>query len=81
MSLMNEPCKGKDECDRMISKCRNHLRYYVNAGNKVTSASEMRDGLTWMDGVKGVSVAAITIDPSDMPDKSFPFSIVDVTKM
>ena len=82
MTLMNEPAKGKDECDRMISKCRNHLRYYVNAGKDVTSASEMRDGLLWMDGVKGVSVSTISVNPSLMPDvKSFPFGIPDVTKL
>ena len=82
MTLMNEPCKGKDECDRMISKCRNHLRYFVNAGKDVTSASQMRDGLLWMDGVKGVSVSTITVNPSLMPNvKTFPFEIPDVTKL
>ena len=82
MTLMNEPCKGKDECDRMISKCRNHLRYYVNAGNSVTSATAMRNGLVWMGGVKGVTVAAVTVDPKSMPKvETFPFSIPDVTKM
>ena len=81
MTIMNEPCMGKDECDRMISKCRNHLRYYVNAGNKVTSATDMRNGLIWMDGVKGVSVSAITVDSTNIPGKSFPFNIPDVTKM
>ena len=82
MTLMNEPCKGKDECDRMISKCRNHLRYYVNAGNSVKSATAMRNGLTWLGGVKGVSVAAVTVDASSTPDVStFPFKIPDVTKI
>ena len=35
---MNEPQKGKDQCDRDSDPARNALRRYVDEGNDVTSA-------------------------------------------
>ena len=60
----------------------NYLRYNVNTGSKVISASEMRDGLLWMDGVKGISVSTIAVEPLVMRNvNKFPLKVADVTKM
>ena len=34
----NEPCKGKDQCDRKSAGAKNLMRSYVDAGNDIITA-------------------------------------------
>ena len=41
----NEPQKGKDQCDREAALARNAIRKYVDEGNNLISANDIRKAL------------------------------------
>ena len=48
---------GKGAADRMAATAKNHIRMYINEGNDVTNAHQMKDALLSHGGVEGVRVA------------------------
>ena len=41
----SDPQGGKGEADRLAATCKNHIRTYINEGNNVTTAAEMKEAL------------------------------------
>ena len=56
----NEPCKGKDQCDRESASAKTIIRSYVDAGNDLTSAEDVFNAMRYGFGVKdAICVAEI----------------------
>lgn len=53
-----DPQGGKGAADRMAATAKNHIRIFINEGNDVTTAQQMKDALLSHGGIKGVRVAA-----------------------
>ena len=60
----NEPCRGKDQCDRESANAKTILRSYLCAGNDVMTAEDIYDGLHYGYGVKDAAVSVATNDKS-----------------
>ena len=60
----NEPCCGKDQCDRESAAAKTIVRSYVDAGNDVLTAEHLHKSLHYGFGMKDskVAVAQINID-------------------
>ena len=52
-----DPQGGKGAADRMAATAKNHIRIFINKGNDVTTAQQMKDALLSHGGIKGVRVA------------------------
>ena len=55
----SDPQGGKGAADRLAATCKNHIRTYINEGNNVTTAAEMKEALLSYGGVEGVRVAIL----------------------
>ncbi|CAB4018789.1 Retrovirus-related Pol poly from transposon 412 [Paramuricea clavata] len=53
------PQGGKGSADRLAATCKCHIRLFVNEGNDVTNAGEMKNALLSHGGVEGVRVAVV----------------------
>ena len=58
----SDPQSGKDICDRRIATMKSHMRRYLNEGNNINSASDMKRALDSYGGVKGCRVAVVSVD-------------------
>lgn len=58
----SDPQSGKDICDRRIATMKTHMRRYLNEGNDINSASDMKRALDSYGGVKGCRVAVADVD-------------------
>ena len=58
----SDPQSGKDICDRRIATMKSHMRRYLNEGNDINSASDMKRALDSYGGVKGCRVAVVNVD-------------------
>lgn len=55
----SDPQGGKGSADRLAATCKCHIRLFVNEGNDVTNAEEMKNALLSHGGVEGVRVAVV----------------------
>ena len=55
----NEPCKGKDQCDRESAGAKTVINSYVDNGNDVINAVGAYDALHYGRGIKNTKVAVI----------------------
>lgn len=55
----SDPQGGKGAADRLAATCKAHIRRYVNEGNDVTTADQMKEAINSYGGVQGVRVAAM----------------------
>ena len=60
----SDPQSGKDICDRRIATMKSHMRRYLNEGNNIISASDMKRALDSYGGVKGCRVSVVSVDTS-----------------
>ena len=60
----NEPCKGKDQCDREIAAAKTIIRSYLDAGNDLMNAEDIYNGLHYGFGVQDAMVCVIEVDTS-----------------
>ena len=58
----NEPCKGKDQCDRESAAAKTVIRSFLDAGNNVVSAKDIYDGMHYGKGLQDVKVCVAEID-------------------
>ena len=58
----NEPCKGKDQCDRESAGAKSVMSSYVNNGNDIKNANDIHDALHYGNGIKNSKVCVIEID-------------------
>ncbi len=61
----SESNSGKDICDRHISPMKSHIRQYVNEGNDVENAGDMKKTLDSHHGVKGCHISVVNWRPTD----------------
>ena len=61
----NEPCKGKDQCDRESAGAKTVLNSCVDSGGKVKSAEQMYDALHHGQGIKNTQVSVIESNHSE----------------
>ena len=54
----NEPCCGKDQCDRESAAAKTILRSYVDAGNDLLTAEHLHESLHYGFGMKDSKVQA-----------------------
>ena len=59
----NEPCKGKDECDRESASDKTIIRSYVDAGNDLMSAEDVFNAVNYGFGVKDTMCVAQNLLP------------------
>jgi len=55
----SDPQGGKGAADRMAARCKSHIRIYINEGNNVTTAKQMKTALLSHGGLEGVRVAVV----------------------
>ena len=55
----SDPQGGKGAADRLAATCKAHIRAYINEGNDVTTAENMKDALQSSGGIQGVRVVAM----------------------
>ena len=58
----NEPCRGKDQCDRESAGAKCVMRSYVDAGNDLLTAEDVYQALHYGSGIRNAEVAVIAID-------------------
>ena len=70
----NEPCRGKDQCDRESAGGKTVINSYVNAGNDVLSAVDIYNALQYGSGVRNAKASVVEIDSStsDLSGPSIP---------
>ena len=54
----SDPQGGKGAADRLAATCKSHVRTFINEGNDVTTAQQLKDALTSHGGIEGVRVVA-----------------------
>ena len=62
----SDPQGSKGPCDRKAATVKNHLRSYLNSGNDISNAAQMKTAIESVSGVR--SVIAVLCDPLTIPD-------------
>jgi len=61
----SDPQGGKGAADRLAATCKTHVRMYINEGNDVTTAHQLKAALISSGGIEGVRVVSMdTINDS-----------------
>jgi len=68
----SEPQKGKDICDRKIAIMKTHIHHFVNEGNNVTTAKEMKEALESHNGVTGCFSAVVEVKSEKVTKNTWP---------
>ena len=58
----SEAQAGKDICDRRAASLKSHIRRYINQGNDVKTASDMKAAIDSHGGIKGCYSAVCKVD-------------------
>ena len=58
----NEPCKGKDQCDRESAGVKTLMNSYVSSGKDMMTANDMYDAVHYGRGIKNTKASVIEID-------------------
>ena len=62
----NQPCCGKDQCDRESAAAKNIIRSYVDAGNDLLSAEDINKSLRYGYGMKNCEIVVGEIQIKDV---------------
>lgn len=54
----SDPQGGKGAADRLAATCKAHIRTFINEGNDVTNAEQLKDAILSYGGIEGVRVTA-----------------------
>ena len=60
----SDPQAGKDVCDRRIATLKSHMRRFINEGNDIKSAKDMKVAIESYGGVKGCYATVAEIQES-----------------
>lgn len=52
----SDPQGGKGSCDRKAATIKSHMAVYLNSGNDIETAAQMKDAIDSFEGVSGVQV-------------------------
>ena len=58
----NEPCKGKDQCDRESAGAKAVINSFVNSGNDLLTAEDLCTALHYGKGIKNTQACVLEID-------------------
>ena len=58
----NEPCKGKDQCDRESAVAKNIINSFDDAGNDLMTAEDVHKALHYRNGIQDAKVCVLQID-------------------
>ena len=58
----NEPCCGKDQCDRDSASAKAVIRSYIDSGNDLITAEDVYEAMHYGYGVKNAEVAVVQIN-------------------
>ena len=72
----NEPNSGKDICDRKISPIRRIVQNYIDNGNNVTSASELKKAIDSNSSLRGVKTFVCKVNENCDFKNDFKFANV-----
>ena len=61
----NEPCRGKDQCDRESSGAKSLINSYVECGNDLLNITDLFNALQYGKGVSNAKVSVLEIDSSE----------------
>ncbi|XP_078368927.1 uncharacterized protein LOC144652746 [Oculina patagonica] len=76
----SDPQGGKGAADRLAATCKSHVRIFINEGNDVTTADQLKDALLSHGGVEGVRVVSMeTIQ--DLPSEDDSRKIPAISKL
>ena len=64
----NEPCRGKDQCDREAAGAKSIMRSFVDAGKDLLTAEDMHSALHYGDGMKNSAIAVACVDGKSILD-------------
>ena len=67
----SDPQSGKDICNRHIATMKSHMHRYLNEGNDINSASDMRKALDSYGGVKACRTPVVSIDARKQEIKQY----------
>ena len=56
--------KGKDICDRICGVAKNRTRPWINSGNDLCNAMDIKEGMEYAGGVKNTRVGVAEIIPN-----------------
>lgn len=60
----NEPCKGKDQCDRESAGAKAVINSFVSNGSKVECADDICKALHYGNGIKNAAAGVLEVDVS-----------------
>ena len=61
---LNEPQKGKDQCDRESAVAQHCRTVYINARHNIQAVENMKNRILYMNGVKNAKIYIVEIDSS-----------------
>ena len=63
-SSASDPQAGKDVCERRIATLKSHMRRFINEGNDINTANDMKVAIESYGGVKGCYATVAEIQDS-----------------
>jgi len=60
----SDPQGGKGVCDRKAANIKNHMRRYLNSGNDIETAEQMKSAIESFGGIPGVRVMVCALHPT-----------------
>ena len=63
----SEAQSGKNLCDSKTGSCRMHIARYLNEGNDIVTALDLKKALDSNQGLKGTNVCVISVDNDHEP--------------
>ena len=60
----SEPQAGKDICNRRVAGLKSHMRRFLNEGNDIKTASDMKTAFELYGGVKGCYAMVLDLESS-----------------
>ncbi|GBL87297.1 hypothetical protein AVEN_140057-1 [Araneus ventricosus] len=61
-----EPQLGEDQCDRETANAQHCRTAYLSSGKNISNASELKESLLYMGGVRNFKVSVIEINNSNI---------------
>ena len=58
----NEPCKGKDQCDRESAGAKSVINSFVNSGSDLVSANDLHDALHYGKGIRNTKACILEVN-------------------
>lgn len=55
----SDPQGGKGTADRLAATCKSYVRIFINEGNDVTTAHQLKDALLSHGGIDGLRVVSM----------------------